>query len=177
MVRLTLAAVFALAIPGTVSPCSVFAIASPERLVREADLIVRARATGYATAAAPTPPPLGQPASMVQFTVLEVLPGARDAPVGLQIPGTLVEHDDFNDRPAPYDFVRPEGRGGNCYAQSYRSGGEFLLFLKKGKDGALTPYWAALAPVNEQLRPGRDPWLEAVREMAARVTRIAGQLK
>jgi hypothetical protein len=31
----------------------------------------------------------------------------------------------------------------------------------------LTPYWAALQPVNEQLRGAADPWLLWVREQVA----------
>ena len=99
---------------------------------------------------------------MVQFTVLEVLRGG-DAPGSLQVAGILGERDDFNDRPVPYDFVRRGGRGGSCFATEYRNGGEFLLFLKKETDG-YTPYWAALAPVHEQLRSDDDPWLLWVRE-------------
>ena len=44
-------------------------------------------------------------------------------------------------------------------ANSYRRGGQFVLFLKKTKAGELTVNWYALAPVNEQLHSDDDPWL------------------
>jgi hypothetical protein len=40
--------------------------------------------------------------------------------------------DDRNDRPVPYDFIRPGGRGGNCFALAYRPGAEYLLLLRRG---------------------------------------------
>jgi len=30
--------------------------------------------------------------------------------------GQLEDRDDYNDRGVPYEFVRPGGRKGNCYA-------------------------------------------------------------
>jgi hypothetical protein len=73
------------------------------------------------------------------------------------LPGYLVDRDDFNDQRPPYTFVRPGGRAGSCFANSYRSGGQFLLFLATSKDGELTVNWYALAPVNEQLHSDSDP--------------------
>jgi len=84
----------------------------------------------------------------------------------LILPGYLVDRDDFNDRPAPYTFVRPGGRAGSCFANPYRSGAQFLLFLKKTIAGELTVNWYALAPVNEQLHSDDDPWPLWVRERA-----------
>jgi len=78
----------------------------------------------------------------------------------------LVCTDDFNDKPAPYTFVRPGGRTGSCFANTYRRDAQYLLFLKKPKAGEFTVNWTALAPVNEQLRSGEDPWLVWVREQA-----------
>jgi hypothetical protein len=63
-------------------------------------------------------------------------------------------------------FVRPGGRAGSCFANSYRRDAEYLLFLKKLKGGEFTVNWAALAPVNEQIRSAEDPWLIWVREQA-----------
>jgi hypothetical protein len=82
------------------------------------------------------------------------------------LPGYLVSTDDFNDKPAPYSFVRPGGRAGSCFANSYRRDAPYLLFLKKSKDRELTVNWAALTPVNEQIRSSEDPWLIWVREQA-----------
>jgi hypothetical protein len=84
----------------------------------------------------------------------------------LILPGYLVDRDDFNDQQPPYTFVRPGGRSGSCFANSYRSGGQFLLFLKKAKAGEPTVNWYALAPVNEQLHSDDDPWLLWVRDHA-----------
>lgn len=134
-----------LAVPGPVWACSTVRIAPPFELVHTADLVVRAQATGYAQAPSGPPAPFGGPSTMIQFTVLEVLRGS-DAPVALQIAGTLGERDGFNDRTVPYDFVRRGGRGGSCFATEYRAGGEFLLFLKKEKDG--------YTPVLGRARPG-----------------------
>jgi hypothetical protein len=79
--------------------------------------------------------------------------------------GELNQRDDPNDRPAPYGFVRPGGRHGNCFALGYRSGGEYLLLLRRtehpssAQPNDLTPYWSPLAPTNEQLFGGTsDPW-------------------
>jgi hypothetical protein len=45
-----------------------------------------------------------------------------------------------------------------CFANSYRQGTEYLLFLKKSNaSGELTIYWAALPPVNEQLHDAKRP--------------------
>jgi hypothetical protein len=82
------------------------------------------------------------------------------------LPGALSEGDDFNDQPVPYNFVRPGGRHGSCFAYYYRAGAEFLFMLKKQQTGEYTVYWYALGPVNEQLRSTDDPWLLWVRKMA-----------
>jgi hypothetical protein len=93
-----------------------------------------------------------------------VIPGLNIS--GLVLPGYLVQRDDFNDKPAPYTFVRPGGRAGSCFANSYRQTAQYLLFLKKTKSGELTVNWAALAPVNEQLHSSEDHWLIWVRQQA-----------
>ncbi|HEX8117434.1 MAG TPA: hypothetical protein VF521_09185 [Pyrinomonadaceae bacterium] len=136
-----------------------------DRLAAEADVIVRATASRYAEAPAEKYKFSGVPGSLVEFKVLETLKG-EGVPDILDINGYLDDRDDYNDRPVPYDFVRPGGRAGSCIANSYRKGAEFLLFLKN-RDGKLTPYWAALSPTNEQLRPADDPWLKWVRDALA----------
>jgi hypothetical protein len=75
---------------------------------------LRARAVGYAF-------PHDAPDGFVRFRILEQLHGK--AP-DLILAGRLVETDDWNDKPAPYDFVRPTGRAGSCFTESYRSGAE-----------------------------------------------------
>jgi len=134
-------------------------------MVNQADVIVRAIAEKYDVA--PKNPNLvttGVPDSTVLFHVLEVIRG--HARTDLTLPGYLSDKDDFNDHPSPYNFVRPGGRAGSCIANTYRSGAQFLLLLKKEQSGELTANWYALGPVNEQLHSTNDPWLLWVRTEA-----------
>ncbi len=155
--------------PPAALPCSVKKVASPHELVRDADLIVRARAAGYAAE------PKKQDGSgrflpgTIRFEVLEVVKGAKPATGDLVLAGYLSESDDFNDRPVPYAFVRPEGRHGDCFASKYRSGAEHLLFIKSDA-GRSRAAWAPLAPTNEQLKGEKDPWLLWVRDEVGRVS-------
>jgi hypothetical protein len=97
----------------------------------------------------------------VRFDVLDVLKGTLTEK-SLRVEGFLVDRDDPNDRPAPYDFVRPEGRGGDCFAHSYKQSADYLLFLQR-RNGQLTPYWASMAAINEQVFGDDDKWLAWVR--------------
>lgn len=136
---------------------------SPARLVTRADAIVRATAVKYVRAPGVELRTGGVPAGVeIKFKVEEVLKG-EDIPETLIVNGYLSKVDDLNDRPVPYDFIRPGGRRGSCIANTYKKGSEFLLFLKR-EDDRLTPYWAALTPTNEQLRSANDPWLVWVRD-------------
>jgi hypothetical protein len=94
---------------------------------------------------------------LIEFELIEVIKGA-EVPQVVRVPGSLVSSDDFNEQPVPYTFVRRGGRAGNCFAFGYRAGGEYLLFLRQGEEG-LTPYWAPLAAINEQIRGSQDPWV------------------
>jgi hypothetical protein len=137
---------------------------TPHSLIARADGIYLVRAVRYTStpqdAEADRLSPL--PTSTIQFQVLEVLKGARLG--ALVLPARVDGNDDFNDRPVPYDFVRPEGRHGNCYALSYGLGRQYLLFVKDG-----TPYWSALGPTNEQVRGADDPWVRWVRSASVEV--------
>ena len=144
-------------------PCTIARRISSREMVSGADAIVRAIAVEYSVP--PSQPDVwtsGVPDSKIRFHVVENISGSALA--DFSIPGYLVDKDDFNDQPSPYEFVRPGGRGGSCFANSYRSKAQFLLLLKKTKEGELTVNWCALAPVNEQLRSDDDPWLLWVRE-------------
>ena len=146
-------------------PCSRLTPVSSVEIVKEADVIVRAIAERYDVA--PKNPNVwttGVPDSTVHFDVLEVIRG--DARTDLTLPGYLSDRDDFNDHPSPYNFVRPGGRAGSCIANTYRSGAQFLLLLKKEQSGELTVNWYGLGPVNEQLHSTNDPWLLWVRAEA-----------
>jgi hypothetical protein len=143
--------------------CSVTGAISNVGMVKSADSIVRAIAVEYASPpSVPRFSTTGTPDSRIHFKVVEHLRGTVVSDVVL--PGHLVEVDDFNDQQSPYHFVRPNGRRGSCFADAYRSGGQFLLFLKRTGSGELTVNWYALAPVNEQLHSDVDPWLLWVRE-------------
>jgi hypothetical protein len=149
-------------------PCTIVRPVSPEDVVRNADAIVRAAAVGYAVPPQNgTPHTTGEPDSRVRFKIAEVIKGT-DVPSTINLPGYLVDRDDFNEGKIPHTFVRPEGRLGSCFANSYRIGAEFLLMLKQ-RDGAYTVNWYALGPVNEQLRSADDPWLVWVREQTRRI--------
>jgi hypothetical protein len=104
---------------------------------------------------------------MIRFKVLEVIRGSllRESSE-LILPGYLVDHDDYNDKLPPYNFVRPNGRSGSCFANSYRSGAQFLLILKREQPLGYTADWYELGPTNEQLHSADDPWLRWVREQA-----------
>jgi hypothetical protein len=149
-------------------PCTVATLTSNVDLVRQADAVIRAKAIEYASVPSnPTIRTTGVPDSRVRFESVEIIRGVDAS--GLVLPGYLVQKDDFNDQQAPYTFVRPGGRAGSCFADSYREGAEYLLFLKKTSTGEFTVDWAALAPVNEQLHSPNDPWLIWVREQAQKV--------
>jgi hypothetical protein len=135
---------------------------SSMEMVKQADAIVRVNAVEYAIA--PQDPNVftnGEPDSMIRFKVLEVIRGRMSRE--LTLPGYLVDEDDFNLRQPPYNVVRPNGLSGSCFANSYRSGGQFLLLLKKKQPVGYTVNWYPLGPVNEQLHSANDPWLLWVR--------------
>jgi hypothetical protein len=126
-------------------------------MVQQADVIVRAVAFEYTIKPRPNTWTNGEPDSRIRFKVVETLRGGLLTEVIL--PGYLSDGDDFNDHTPPYRFVRPGGRSGSCFANTYRNGAQFLLFLQKNRSGALTVDWYALGPVNEQLHSWNDPWL------------------
>lgn len=136
---------------------------SPAAMVSRAEIIVRATALKYVKAPAGDLRQLNEPNDAeIEFSVKEILKGEA-VPATIVLNGYLTARDDFNDRPVPYDFVRPGGRGGSCSAYKYMQGAEFLLFLKK-VDGRLTIRWYALAPTNEQLHSADDPWVVWVKD-------------
>jgi hypothetical protein len=89
--------------------------------------------------------------------VEEILKGEGIAE-SLMLNGYLSNQDDFNENTVPYKLVRPGGRAGSCYANTYKQGAQFLLFLKKTEKG-YTSNISALGPTNEQLHSETDPWL------------------
>ena len=163
---------FSLALPllglATLSWACSASITSNEVLVEKADWIVRAEVEDYVVP--PTPGKYrttGVPESIVRFKVREVIwgPDLWD----LELHGYVVQTDDFNDRRPPYTFVRPGGRAGSCYANSYRKGAQYLLFLKQTSTGELSVNWAPLSPVNEQLHSVDDPWVVWIRGQVSKL--------
>lgn len=151
--------------------CSVERVPSASELVSRAEVIVRVRAEGQAATKATGLGFLPGGSTQVRFLVLEILKGTLPAKT-IAISGSLSEQHDPNDRPVPYDFVRPGGRHGNCFAITYRVGTEYLLMLARQSHPAyaesndLTPYWAPLAATNEQVTGPDDRWLLWVRSAA-----------
>lgn len=146
-----------------VEPCTIVRPVSPREVVDGAEAIIRAAAVDYVVA--PRDPRIvttGSPDSRVRFRVIEVVKGAL-ATEEVVLPGYVTDRDDFNDHEPPYTFVRPGGRSGSCFANSYRKGAEFLLMLKRNTAGDYTVNWYGLGPVNEQLKSADDPWLLWVR--------------
>jgi hypothetical protein len=110
-------------------------------------------------------------AHTVTFHALEWLKGRPTSADSVTLPGVVGLVDDFNRRPVPYQFVRSAGTHGNCFANEYRIGGEYLLLLRDTPRGTLFLYPWPLGPVNEQLRGDDDPWLVWVRERVRRTPR------
>lgn len=150
--------------------CSVIgALKTPQELVATADLIVRVRMDGVLQPPATALGPHGF--GTVRFRVLQTLKGTPPADQ-LLFEGERDAQGDRNDRPVPYDFVRPGGRHGNCYALNYVQGAEYLLLAKhidvEGQPHELSIYWAPLAPTNEQVSGEDDPWVRWVVDELAR---------
>ncbi len=173
MLIASLAAMLALgAFDATPNRCSVGPLrANPEgymwplanihAFVGEAQLIVRAKATALGPALALQIIAASLETS-VQFEVLEVLKGDSSLRQ-LSVPGESAARDDFNGGAVPYRMIRSGGQMGNCVATSYKLGAEYLLLLRT-KNDVLNPYWAPLAPLNEQITGRDDAWVMWVRE-------------
>src|SRR5262245_7330818 len=114
-------------------PCSrVGPPPSAERLVDDAEVMARVRAEGLSSTPGRTGIFLAASPTQVRFAILELLKG-RLSSSAIEFNGSLTERDDRNDRPVPYDFIRPGGRGGNCFALAYKAGAEYLLLLRRGE--------------------------------------------
>ena len=143
--------------------CSLSGEVSTTEMITQADAIVRASAVEYVVRPRSGLYTTGLPESKVRFKVLEMIRGKL--PTEITLSGYLTDADDFNDQPVPYSFVRPGGRQGSCFAYFYRTGGEYLLMLKKQQTGEYRADWYALGPANEQLHSTDDPWLLWVRKV------------
>jgi hypothetical protein len=136
--------------------CSPAHINTPQELIALADGIYRVKPVAYGL-----PKPSSRifpwPDTQVRLKVLATIKGTPQSE--LQVPGDLGRENDPNDHPVPYEFVRPGGRSGNCYAVTYRKASQYLLFVKDG-----SPYWSPLAPTTEQVSGPMDPWVIWVME-------------
>jgi len=126
-----------------------------------ADQIVRATAVKYIIPPDPNTWTTGVPPSTIEFKIEEKIWGV-DVPNIIVLNGYLTNRDDFNEVPLPYRFVRPGGRAGSCFANSYKEGAQFLLFVKRSGSGYTTDF-SALGPTNEQLHSPEDPWVKWVK--------------
>ncbi|MCL4511929.1 MAG: hypothetical protein M1470_12785 [Bacteroidetes bacterium] len=154
-----------LTLHGSDFACTVLGIPNAANMCTEADEVVRATAIKYIRRPASQFLTNGVPHSKIDFHVEQVLKGDSTLH-NLILNGYLSDRDDFNDTPVPYKIVRPNGRTGSCFANTYKRGAQFLLFLKRSKDvkmpGITTRFtvnFAPAAPVNEQLHSANDPWL------------------
>jgi hypothetical protein len=148
--------------------CSITFTPSGQEVVKESDLILHVVAVDYAKLPRYDPRKdnhftTGPADSTVRFRVVEVVKGKYDAKE-IVLTGFLGNSDDWNDsKTVPYNFVRPTGRHGSCFANTYKQDGNFLLMLKKTKTGEYTQFWYPLGPAEEQIRPQNDPWLQWVK--------------
>jgi len=137
--------------------------------VRDADLIVRATAVervgGNAWVGSIQPLP-----SSINFQPLEVLKGDGST-LRILVAGDTISSDDYNRGAVPYRMVRSNGASGNCFATGYKLKAEYLLIMKRTVGDVFTPYWAALAPMNEQVRGADDAWVLWVRDQVRGRTR------
>jgi hypothetical protein len=145
-----------------------FSIARTQNLVAGASVILRATVTGSERAGAGDRFP---GAARVVFAVDEVLRGEGVGDT-LRIPGIILDQDavtpDPRDPIPHFEFIRR--MSGSCRATTYRMGSQYLLLLRPRAeyDGSLDPYWATLAPTNDEISGPADRWLGWVREEMGR---------
>ena len=136
--------------------CSPVRVDTPQQLVDKADAIYRVRASSAAPSLPPDPNRAWHwPETQIRFQVLGVVKGPAVSSVVL--PGAFTNKPDSNDHPPPYKMLRLGGRGGSCFASSFRKGHEYLVFLKGN-----SPYWSPLAPTTEEINGAEDTWLRWV---------------
>jgi hypothetical protein len=150
-VRIPLAAIVAL---GSVivsrdgNACSPSHVATATEITDAADVILLVR----------VPEERIQEVSPIKMTVLQVIKGKFGAKT-VVVQGQTARYEGPNDHPPPYDFVRPGGRSGDCFAADYKAGGQFLLLLRKGD-----VHWSPLAATNEEVSGAADPWVVWVKK-------------
>lgn len=151
------------------SMCSAPQPPTPESLVSQAEVIavVEAPTTYRVTPAEASD---SRSRGYVDFRVVRTLKGESARRIGM--PALLTDEDNFNRGTVPYTDIRPGGEAG-CVATAFRRGASYL-FLMQREEGALTPYWVAIAPTHEQLQPRfrTDPWFRWVRSPVRRTEAV-----
>ena len=128
--------------------CKVSHIATAREITRDASAILLVK----------VPDKKFEEVSPIKMKVLAVLKGHFSNKT-VVVPGQTARYHGPNDRTIPYDFVRPGGRFGNCFAEDYKPGGQFLLFLRNGE-----VQWSSLAATNEEVSGLKDPWVVWVKQ-------------
>lgn len=144
-----------------------FSVSRTQRIVAEAEVIVRA------TALREIPAPAAEErrgAKHVAFEVREVLRGSG-VPDTLRFTGVIRDEDavppELVEEVPHLSYIRRYA--GDCQAFTYRAGGEYLLLLQLSAErGSFDPYWTLLAPTNNQIGGDEDRWLRWVRAEIAR---------
>jgi hypothetical protein len=139
---------YGVCIPGKVLACSVTHVKTATEITDFADTILLVK----------VPREIITKESPIEMQVVEVLKGDFKAKT-VTVQGETAKYDGPNDGTAPYDFVRHGGRLGNCYANDYKAGGQFLLFLKSG-----SVHWAPLSATNEEVSGPEDSWVVWVKK-------------
>lgn len=158
--RMAIAMILTLWFGGT-HACSVRGdMPTPQSLVEQADGIYLVQATTYSPH--PAAEPYNSISTQIQFVVRETLKGPRQAT--LEFMGKFEDKDDYdNTRKIPHTWVRPNGTKGDCFANAYKQGAQYLLLIRNG-----SPYWKPLMPLNDQVTGPDDPWVQWVRAAVTR---------
>lgn len=138
-------------------------IPPPHILIRDAEIIVVARASGYVnekTIEVRMTTKIKDSHRVVRFEPIRVLKGSLHKP--FEVAGIL--RAEFS-KPRPIEMIpyREVGRTGQagCYAFDYGEG-YLYLFMLKHQDKVLSPYWYMLSPTNEYVGEIDDPWVRWV---------------
>lgn len=175
-IRLSIAAAVLLAFAEIASPCSA-EMTAPIELVRRAEVIVKARVEALSPHPGVNPvATLAGSRTQVQFRIEAVLKGTISV-ARIAFNGWLESRDERNGGSVPYASARHSGDA-SCFPMGYRADGVYLLFLARSahrayaQPDALTPYWAPLAPANEQVFGPNDAWEAWTRMQVANLRKV-----
>lgn len=131
-------------------------------LIREADVIVVARAIGYVPEkkAGPIGAVPSDRLPVIDFEPIRVLKGSVDRSLRFA-GGFKAELSKSRADEIPYNHVGRTGPA-SCYALDYGEGYLYLFMLKNRQGKDYTPYWSVLSPTNEYVKGVDDPWVKWV---------------